>query len=624
MLRELGQADRARRGPGGALRRAHVVRLYVPDAVQRERAPERRPSNSVLKRAREWCTARHRQGFGRRDQLSAEASAKAGADPGPPQASSLAVPGLQRSAGELLRFTPKHWPRCATRGTRIIHVAAILLLVIAASVLVHVPTAQAQGARSWQIEDNGARHVVIPVNKSKTFRLDQPFSTAVVGSPDIADALPMSDRSLYVQGKKIGTTNVSVFDTSMRLLGVLDVEVSVDTGDVQQKINAATGSRGIRVSSSDGQAVLSGEAQNAVEAERAVAIARSLAPNGVVNAMQVAPSQQVLLKVSFYEATRDANRALGLNWFVGNRNGNSVFTSGTGLQVQSTPPTSTIVNGNATITQNNLTTTTGIPLFLPALAGQTPFGIALANLVNGGTRVDVLVQALETKGLLRRLAEPTLMALSGDTASFLAGGEIPVPIAAVSQAGAVTPTIEYKPFGVRLTFTPVVLQKGKINLRLQPEVSDLDPATGVTISGTTVPGLVKRTADTTIELRDGQSFAIAGLLQANDSRARDQLPWLGSVPVLGALFSSNEYRKHETDLVIIVTPHLVQPAAPGDRLATPLDQRLPSNDIDFFLLGQSEVKKAYSDYVTTGGDVQGPYGHMLRVEPAAPDPVFKR
>jgi pilus assembly protein CpaC len=113
-------------------------------------------------------------------------------------------------------------------------------------------------------------------------------------------------------------------------------------------------------------------------------------------------------------------------------------------------------------------------------------------------------------------------------------------------------------------------------------------------------------------------------MQANDSRARDQLPWIGSVPVLGALFSSNLYRKHETDLVIIVTPNLVQPAAPGDRLASPLDQRLPSNDIDFFLLGQTDVKKAYSDYVTTGGDVQGPYGHMLRVEPAAPGPVFKR
>jgi pilus assembly protein CpaC len=138
-----------------------------------------------------------------------------------------------------------------------------------------------------------------------------------------------------------------------------------------------------------------------------------------------------------------------------------------------------------------------------------------------------------------------------------------------------------------------------------------------------VPSLIKRDAVTTIELRDGQSFAIAGLLKANDLRLRSKIPWLGSVPVLGALFSSMDYQKHETDLVIIVTPHLVQPAGPGQRLATPLDQRLPSNDADFFLMVQSEVRKSYSDFVTSGGEVQGPYGHMIRVEPPT-GPAVKR
>ena len=155
-------------------------------------------------------------------------------------------------------------------------------------------------------------------------------------------------------------------------------------------------------------------------------------------------------------------------------------------------------------------------------------------------------------------------------------------------------------------------------------MSDLDFANAVDISGTRIPALVKRNAVTTVELRDGQSFAIAGLLQANDRRDRSQIPWLGSIPVLGALFSSVNCQKNETDLVIIVTPHLVQPAAPGQRLATPLDQHLPSNDVDFFLLGQSEVKKAFSDYVTTGGEVEGPYGHMIRVEPGSNEPVIKR
>jgi pilus assembly protein CpaC len=161
-------------------------------------------------------------------------------------------------------------------------------------------------------------------------------------------------------------------------------------------------------------------------------------------------------------------------------------------------------------------------------------------------------------------------------------------------------------------------------LRIAPEVSELDFSNAVTISNTTVPSLIKRNAITTVELRDGQSFAIAGLLQADDLRVRSQLPWIGSVPVLGALFSSMNYQKHETDLIIIVTPHLVQPAVPGSRLATPFDQRLPSNDIDFFLLGQSEVRKSYSDYVTKGGGVEGPYGHMIGVDSGSNRPAARR
>jgi pilus assembly protein CpaC len=490
----------------------------------------------------------------------------------------------------------------------------LMLVGITTGFVAQAPTqVQAQNAHSWKSDGDQVRHVVITVYKSKTFHLDQPFSTAVVGSPEIADALPMSDRSLYVQGKKVGTTNVSVFDSMMRVMGVIDVEVTLDTGSLQEKIRQSTGNRSIRVSSSDGQIILSGEASNAVQAERAVALARALAPNGVVNAMSIARSQQVLLKVSFLEASRDAGRALGVNWFAANRSGSRVVNTGQGGLVGAPAGTPTA-------------TPSGIPLLQTGstLAGNgSPFGVVLANLVNGGTNIDILVTALETKGLIRRLAEPNLMALSGDTAQFLAGGEFPVPIAATSASGLVTPTIEYKPFGVRLSFTPTVLQKGLINLRIAPEVSELDFTNAVTISGTTVPSLIKRDAVTTIELRDGQSFAIAGLLQANDLRLRSQIPWLGSVPVLGALFSSMDYQKHETDLVIIVTPHLVQPAAPGQRLATPLDQRLPSNDADFFLMGQSEVRKSYSDYVTSGGEVQGPYGHMIRVEPPT-GPVTKR
>jgi pilus assembly protein CpaC len=465
-----------------------------------------------------------------------------------------------------------------------------------------VPLANRYDSESGQYEGGHVRHIVVTLYKSKVIQLDKAFKTAVVGAPDIADAMPMSDRTLYVQGKKPGTTNVAVFDASMKLMSVIDVEVAIDSGNLQRKIRSSTGASGIRVSSSNGQVVLSGQARDAVSAERAVALANSLAPNGVVNAMSVAPSQQVLLKVSFFEASRDAGRQLGVNWFASNRKGTNIVNFGQGGLVTGTPST----------------TPSGIPILQTAgtLAGTSsqPFGVVLANLVNGGTNIDVLVSALETQGLIRRLAEPNLMALSGDTAQFLAGGEFPVPIAAASSNGLVTPTIEFKPFGVRLSFTPTVLSQGIINLRIAPEVSELDFTNAVSISGTTIPSLIKRDAVTTVELRDGQSFAIAGLLQANDSRVRSQLPWIGSVPVLGALFSSLDYQKHETDLVIIVTPHLVQPSAAGQQLATPFDQRLPSNDVDFFLGGQSEVPKAYSKYVTTGGGIQGPYGHMIRPE----------
>jgi len=250
--------------------------------------------------------------------------------------------------------------------------------------------------------------------------------------------------------------------------------------------------------------------------------------------------------------------------------------------------------------------------------------VVLANLVNNGTRIDVLLTALETKGLVRELAEPDLIALSGDTASFLVGGEIPVPTIGATSAGFTTPTITYEPFGVQLTFTPTVLANGVINLRLAPSISELDFANAVTISGTTVPAFTKREARTTVELRDGQSFAIAGLLQTVNKSTIAQLPWIGSVPVLGALFSSKSYQQNETDLVIIVTPHLVSPAVPGQRLATPLDERLPGNDVDVFLLGQQERRKLYTDYVTAGGGLQGPYGHMILIEQGSNEPVMKR
>jgi pilus assembly protein CpaC len=478
-------------------------------------------------------------------------------------------------------------------------------------------------------EMNDVQRVKVVVNKSRTFKVDTAFATIVAGSPDIVDVKSLSDHLIYVQGKQTGTTNVILLDSSMKQIGILDVEVVIDTGNLQQNIRSSTGGQGIRVSASEGQVVLSGTAADAVTAERAMAIATSTVAKGgtVVNAMSVAAPQQVMLEVRFLEVFRQAGRDLGVNLFAANANGTNVANTGLGVVTHA---------GRAPIGGINSTGSTpvganpagSLPLLgtLNTLIGTaggvapTPFGSLLTSIVrtsNGGS-VDLLISALETKGLARRLAEPNLTTLSGDAARFLAGGEFPVPIPTQTTNGFPTITIDYKKFGVELAFVPTVLSRGVINLRVEPSVSELDFTNAITIQGTTVPALTRRDARTTVELRDGQSFAIAGLLQTRNRQDVSQLPWIGSVPVLGTLFSSKSYQQEETDLVIIVTPRLVAPAAPGQQLASPLDSRLPANDVDFFLNGQMEVRKRYDDYVNSGGEVKGPYGHIIAPEVRAP------
>jgi pilus assembly protein CpaC len=236
-----------------------------------------------------------------------------------------------------------------------------------------------------------------------------------------------------------------------------------------------------------------------------------------------------------------------------------------------------------------------------------PFGFMVGNLLTSALQIDVMVNALEERGLARRLAEPNLVALSGDTASFLAGGEYPIPVP--GQYGGIT--IDYKRYGVSLAFTPTVLNDGLINIKIEPEVSQIDPSHTVSVgNGIVVPALTVRRANTTVELRDGQSFVLAGLLHNEGSTIQQQLPWLGDVPVLGALFSSKSYQKNETDLVIIVTPRLVNPTRPGDVVRTPLDNTLPANDVDFFLNGKAELARGPAQRGETAA-LRAYTGHML-------------
>jgi pilus assembly protein CpaC len=324
-------------------------------------------------------------------------------------------------------------------------------------------------------------------------------------------------------------------------------------------------------------------------------------------------AQQIMLEVRFIEASRQASRELGVQWNVfGSHTVANIGSQQPAQQLPITTPGGAFqqpaaanagIGGYSVLPQG----VTGTPLSpvvaAGVLSGSSPFGFLVSQL---GGSVQMQINALEQRGLARSLAEPNLVALSGDTASFLAGGEFPVPEA----NGLGTVTFAYQPYGVGLSFTPTVLKDGVINLVIKPEVSEIDPTHTVTVSGTSVPGLITRKASTTLELRDGQSFMLGGLLQNQTTTAQDQLPWLGDVPVLGALFRSAQYQKNETDLVILVTPHIVHPMRPNEVAHTPLDSTVPGSDLDFFLNGQAEVSPALVRLAA--GALNRPYvGHIL-------------
>jgi pilus assembly protein CpaC len=317
--------------------------------------------------------------------------------------------------------------------------------------------------------------------------------------------------------------------------------------------------------------------EDSVSAAKAVSLARQYGPE-VMNDLTVRSSQQVMLEVRFVEASRNAGKELGINWRAAGRN-----------------------FGSATNAGLNFAATSG--LGLPS--GNTPFGTLIGRVLSSGVEADVIVQALEERGLARRLAEPNLITMSGEKANFLAGGEFPVPV----QGDKDRITVEYKKFGVSLSFTPTVLANGVINLRIEPEVSQLDYTNTVRTATVAVPALIVRRASTVVELRDGQSFAVAGLLQSVNQETQEQLPWLADVPIIGTLFRSAAFERKETDLAIIVTPRLVKPAKPGQRLKTPLDATAQANDADRFLLGQTEVPIARA---RLGGSAPLPLsGHIL-------------
>jgi pilus assembly protein CpaC len=471
------------------------------------------------------------------------------------------------------------------------------MLGIAAAPLLSQP-AEAQQRVVQLMGPKRTGMITINIGKSEDVRTDASFTDVVVGDPEVADVNPLTDKSISILGRKSGTTRVSMYGEGKKLVGVFDVGVTYDTTLVASEIARRFPYAKLRVSSVNGRIMLSGTAPDGPTVDKAVTIAKQFGPD-VINTVQVLSPQQVMLEVRFVEATRQAGRELGVQWNSFCNSGRCLANIGDRLPREALP-----------VTKDSPIIAAGV------LSGTAPFGFMLAKLIANGVQTDLMINALEQKGMARALAEPNLTALSGDTASFLAGGEFPVPVP--GQLGQVT--IEYKRYGVGLAFTPTVLGDGLINLKIEPEVSQLDTSHPVQVAGISIPPLIVRRASTTVELRDGQSFVIGGLLQSVGQNQMQQLPWLGDIPVLGALFRSASYQKNETDLAIIVTPRLVRPAAPGDAVKTPLDTTLPVNDADLFLLGKTETTRGFARKMAKGEN--RPYsGHMLDLPKGVSDAI---
>ena len=455
--------------------------------------------------------------------------------------------------------------------------AALLGLAVA-----YGPLTTAVQAENIKVVRNGTvRDLNVPMNHAVVVESDVPFAELSIANPAIADFSTLSDRTIYVLGKTPGRTTLTLLDASGGLITNVEVQVTADVAEFKERLNQILPGEKIQVRSANDGIVLSGTVSSAPRLQRALDLAERYAPERVSNLMSVTGKQQVMLKVRFAEMQRSVSKALG----------SSLQVNGSSSGITNVGNSGGFVGG-------------GPPIIATGTVGTYQIGFNI-----GPVELNLLLEALETKGVVRTLAEPNLTALSGQEATFLAGGEIPIPVAQDNN----TTTVQFKPFGVELDFTPRVVDDGIINLEMAAAVSSLDPANGISIDGLDLPAFRRRDTSTTVVLRDGESFAIAGLLQDDFRDNNSQVPWLGDIPVLGTLFRSADYQRRQTELVIIVTAHLVTPTR-GEAFALPTDRvKLPS-ETDLFLNGR--VAKDIPNSNGAVGDVaqqdfSGSYGYVM-------------
>jgi len=464
-------------------------------------------------------------------------------------------------------------------------------LVGLAATMGTVADVQAQTLRTLTGKATG--QLTVPMNRAVVVESEEVFAELSISNPSIADISTLSDRTIYVLGKSPGRTTLTLLGPDGSLITNVEVRVTPDMSELKERLREVLPGEAIEVRSANDGLVLSGTVSSAQAIDRALDLASRYAPERISNLMTVAGSQQVMLKVRFAEMNRSVSKTLSTSLAV------SGITNGGDLD---------ILGGTNTATEGtNLGTFPGARPHL-AQRSRNSTGVFSLGIGAGDFEINVLLEALESKGFVRTLAEPNLTALSGQNASFLAGGEYPIPV--VGNDGDIT--VEFKPFGISLDFTPRVVGEN-INLRLSAEVSGVDPSVTFTQGGITISGFSNRRTATTVELRDGESFAVAGLLQDDFASLKGQVPWLGDIPILGTLFRSAEYERDQTELVIIITAHLVTPTR-GEALAMPTDRVRPPSERELFLFGEmsspNTPKKGAAGEVARQ-DFSGSYGYVM-------------
>ena len=452
-------------------------------------------------------------------------------------------------------------------------------------------------------DEQRMRTLDVEMGKTVFFNTDFPVRRVSVGDPTTLDVNVLSPRELSLVPKKIGTTNLVLWEASGAPALVVDVNVGSNYSPIEHRIESALGTPGVKVESAGESVVLTGSVPSPVLAERAMAVAKAFFPkkanDRVVNALTIGGNQQVMLEVVMAEMQRSLNRNMTFNFTTVIKNGGTLY----GFD--------SMLGSLMSIDQRNLAIS-------PAALNKTfMFGdridLAGSVLKSDDFLLDMFVEAAQEQGLARILAKPTLLARSGQSASFLAGGEVPIPVAQGGAFGSIT--IEYKEFGVGVGFAPTVLGPDRIYLEVSPEVSQPDFTLATVSGGVLIPGFTTRKASTSVELDDGQSFAIAGLLSDQVNSAIQKYPVFGDIPVLGALFRSVAFQRNETELVMIVTPRIVKPL-PAGQVHLPTDAYVAPNDFELYMLGALESQREgapQSSADAGSAGLIGPAGHRLPV-----------